>query len=451
MPLEGINLEDFADFFYCLPMTIRLNSFPSHSNGFRLPTNNPNPGAEGADLPPDRNPRILVVSEFAPGLPGGGWVILKQLLRGLDWNQVYWWSFFRNGHSHEFGGRHSSCNISSRLTPNLRLKGLKGWILEKIITPYAARHLLSFIRSVQPDFILFLAHRWAIPVVYRVMPHVKTHWHLALHDMPDTAGFVASLGSKRTSRFMTYTEKLYRDSTSRAVISPAMAEDMFQRTGVPCTHIFRCAVEPEILARLQSPAPRQEDDTIRIGYAGTIIAEAAFALLVNALRTVRQRLNRKVEIHLYSWHPYKDRDWFDPSLIVEHGPRSEAEIHAEYQKLTWGLAIMHLDDADPRYNRLSFPCKFTTSLAAGLPLICVGHRHSALIELARNYDLGVLLTDEDTNVFPDKLCDALVDDSRMDTYRSEIARCAQAEFNAERNRQELHGLMNEAMTAMSQR
>jgi glycosyltransferase involved in cell wall biosynthesis len=394
---------------------------------------------------PNPNPRVLVVAEFPPGAPGGGWVILKSLLRGSDWSRIYWWSFF-SGRSpaYEFGGRHHSCNVSRKLSPNFRLRKVKGWILEKIIVPYAARDLLSFIRSVQPDFILFLAHCWAIPVVHRIMPAVKTHWHLALHDMPETADWIETFGRARTARFMRYTEEMYRNASSRAVISPAMAQDMRSRTGIDCANIFRCAVEPEMLARLSNPVVMPKDDVIRIGYAGTIIAEPTFARFVRALQTVRQRLNRKIEIHLYSWHGYREKDWFDPSLILEKGPKSEAEIYECYQQLTWGLAMMKLEDDDPVYNRFSFPCKFTASLAAGLPLICVGHRNSALIELAKNYRLGLLLTDENAADLEDRLCEGLADFSRFDQYRSEIVRCAQNEFNAELNRTKLHELMRGA-------
>lgn len=393
-------------------------------------------------MPPNPSPRVLVVAEFAPGTAGGGWVILRQLLRGLDWSQIYWWSFFsERSSSYQFGGRHRSYNIPYQLSPNLRLTQLKGWILENMVTPYAARDLLSFTGSIKPDFILFLAHRWTIPVVYRIMRQVKTHWHLALHDMPDTANWVGSLGRRRTARFMSYTEELYRHASSRAVISPAMAEDMHQRTGIACSNIFRCAVEPEILPTLREAEPQPDEGVISIGYAGTIVADSTFALLVAALRTVRRRLNRKVEIHLYSWHRYREMDWFDSSLIIEHGPKSEAEVHARYRKLTWGLAIMNLDDGDPRYNRMSFPCKFTAALAAGRPLICIGHRQSALVKLAKNYRLGLLLTDEDAPILADKLSEGLADFSRFGEYRSEIARCAESEFNAELNREKLHQLM----------
>jgi glycosyltransferase involved in cell wall biosynthesis len=267
---------------------------------------------------------------------------------------------------------------------------------------------------------------------------------MALYDMPDVDGMVRRLGRPRTDRFTSMADTLYRNASSRSVISPAMAEDMRLRTGVECPNFFRCSVEPEALARLRDPAPKPPDDVIRIGYAGSILAEPTFARLVKALQKIRGQMSRRVEIHLYGSQLYGDRDWFDPDLIIEHGFISEAELHRHYRSGTWGLAIMHLDDVDPRYNHFSFPCKFSMSMASGLPLICIGHRQSPLIELARDYRLGILLTNSDTDQLADSLRQGLEDFSRFDEYRAEILRCAETEFNAERNRQKLHHLLDAA-------
>src|SRR5476651_1612815 len=101
----------------------------------------------------NKAPRILVVAEFAPGAPGGDWVNIKQHFRGLDWSQIYWWSFSNTSasNSREFGGRHSSFNLHPRLSPNRKWTRLKSWLLENVLVPSAARHLLAFIRSVEPD------------------------------------------------------------------------------------------------------------------------------------------------------------------------------------------------------------------------------------------------------------------------------------------------------------
>jgi len=394
-------------------------------------------------------PRILVIAEFAPGAPGGDWVNIKQHFRGLDWSQIYWWSFSGKSASNfrEFGGRHSSCNVPPRLPPNRSWNGLRCWILDTFVMPYTAWHLLKFIRSVEPDLIFLMARGWMIPLAHEVMPQVKTHWHMALYDMPDVDGMLERLGRRRTDRFMGMAETLFKNASSRSVISPAMAEDMRLRTGVPCSNFFRCSVEPEAIAQLREPAPKPPDDVIRIAYAGTILAEPTFAHLVKAVQAIRGQLSRRVEIHLYGNHDYSNRDWFVPDLIIQHGFMSEADLNRDYRTATWGLAIMHQEDVDPRYNRFSFPCKFSMSLASGLPLICIGHSQTPLIELAREYHVGLLLTGSDVDKLAENLLQGLEDFSRFDEYRSEVLRCAENEFNAERNRKKLHQLLESARTA----
>jgi len=394
-----------------------------------------------------KSPRILVAAEFAPGAPGGDWVNIKQHFRGLDWGQIYWWSFSGPvvSGAREFGGRHRSYDLPPRLSPNRKWTGLKSWVIETFLVPAAARHLLAFIREVEPDLVFLMARGWMLPLAHRVMPQTKTHWHVALYDMPDVDGMVRRLGSRRVARFTAYTNTLYRNAASRSVISPEMGEEMQRRTGVACSTYFRCSVEPEMLARLREPAPKPPDDVIRIGYAGAIIAEATFALFVQALQSIRSQLRRRIEIHLYGSQLYADRDWFDPALITEHGFISEAELNRHYQQGTWGLAIMRLDDGDPLYNHFSFPCKFTMSLASGLPLICLGHRQSPLITLAQHYRLGLVLTENEAAVLAERLLESLEDFSRFDDYRREALRCAETEFNAGQNRQRLHQLLDAAV------
>ena len=397
----------------------------------------------------NRSPRILVVAEFAPGAAGGDWVNIKQHFRGLVWGQIYWWSFSNDGKSdsRQFGGRHLSCKIPPRLTPNRSWKAVKGFIMETLVVPYAAHHLLSFIRSVEPDLIFLMARGWMIPLAHQVMPQTTAHWHVALYDMPDVDGMVERLGLPRTDRFTHMVDDLYRNAASRSVISPAMAEEMRLRTGVSCSNFFRCAVEPEAIARLRDPAPTPPQDVIRIGYAGVIIAEPTFARLVKALQKIRGQLTRRVEIHLYGSQLYGDREWFDPELIIEHGFISDAELNQHYGSGTWGLAIMHTDDIDPRYNHFSFPCKFAMSLAFGLPLICLGHPKTPLIQLARDYRLGLMSTETDVDALAASLLKGLEDFSRFDEYRAEILRCTETEFNAERKRAKLHEYLAAAAQA----
>lgn len=386
-----------------------------------------------------KQPRILVVAEFPPGAPGGDWVNIKKYFRGLDWNQVYWWSLGSGGTDvRNFGGRHSSFNAPARLSPNRRLRGVKGFLYENFVVPRASSHLLSFIREVKPDLIFVMARGWIIPIAHAVMPQVKAHWHTAIYDMPDAEGIAQAFGQARVERQFRMADDLYKNASSRSVISPAMVEEMQRRTGAECKNLFRCAVEPEAMELLREPAPKPPEDVIKINYAGTIIVEETFKVLVSALRKIRGQLPKPVEIHLYGSQKYGNREWFDPTLIIENGFLSEAELNRRYKSGTWGLAIMGIEDVDPQYNHYSFPCKFSMSLACGLPLIIFGNRNTPLIELARRYNVGIVITDEDVDKMSEILLRQLGDFSHFDEYRSEILRCAETEFNAEANRRQLH-------------
>ena len=74
-------------------------------------------------------------------------------------------------------------------------------------------------------------------------------------------------------------------------------------------------------------------------------------------------------------------------------------------------------------------------------MICLGHPQSALIELVKNYPVGLVLTENNPAALARQLLEGLVDFSSFDQYRTESLRCAETEFNAERNRTKLQTLL----------
>jgi hypothetical protein len=101
---------------------------------------------------------------------------------------------------------------------------------------------------------------------------------------------------------------------------------------------------------------------------------------------------------------------------------------------------MELDDSNPRYSRFTFPNKFTRSLAAGLPVISIGHPECTLTKFANNYQLGPVITDTNPEEIALKLLPALSQVTDWPKLRDEILRCAEKEFNGAVNREKLHGL-----------
>jgi len=218
------------------------------------------------------------------------------------------------------------------------------------------------------------------------------------------------------------------------------ADELERKTGYKANLVIRCGAEPEELDYVRTKPFLPPQDKICIGYPGTIIAENTFVRLIEALKLLRPNLPLPPEVHLFGIHSYRNRSWFDESLIVEHGYLPEDELNRRYRACHWGLAIMELDDSNPRYSRFTFPCKFTRSLAAGLPIISIGHSECTLTKFAGKYRLGPVITTMDPKAMAGELAAPLSDLSGWPHLREELLRCAETEFNAELNRQKLHRL-----------
>ena len=387
--------------------------------------------------------KILICALFLPGTPGGDWVIMQHLLRGVEWKGLAWWSFL-GGESplmKTLGDRLSAFNAPCRLAPARKWRWLRGILFERVVIPLAARHLRRFIVKEKPAKLWVVSYGWAIPVFYRVIPKLGIPWHFSMHDMPDTDEMKKLLGPSRARRFMHMQERLYRGAVSRNVVGSVMGEEMCERTGIKAEFEFRCSVEPEDLEKMAVPKVPHKEGVLNIGYAGTIIAEDAFEFLVKTLEQIKQTLLQPVRIHLFSSHSYKERPWFNPEFIIEHGHLSFQELQKPYAACDWGLVLMQMHDDDPRYNRFSFPCKFTQTLAAGLPMICIGNSKSSLIRLARNFELGILITEMDRDKVTKTLAAQLADNSKTTLFRSEIHRCASTLFNAESMRRGMRSFL----------
>jgi hypothetical protein len=99
---------------------------------------------------------------------------------------------------------------------------------------------------------------------------------------------------------------------------------------------------------------------------------------------------------------------------------------------------MALSDTDPRYNRFSFPTKFISYLAAGLPVITLGHPESSVAKMAKTYQVGLCVTSTDERLLREKIGEAVGIENPWKIFGKEILRCARNEFDATSKRQTLY-------------
>lgn len=388
---------------------------------------------------PTEFPRLLVATEFAPNAPGGGEVVVRQMLKNWPAEKVFWWSCLpeRGRHFGQKVAAHRVALIPKKFYPyGPRLRPLRCWLLETFWIPWAARHFQKTLDVFKPEVVWVVPHLMAIPPLARVLPGAGIGFHVSIHDYMDNRPFGMTFGVPRSRRMAAMADQLYAAATTRDAICRAMVEDLRARTGREGV-ITRAGLEQEDFDYL-SVEPKTQNDSIRIAYAGTIVATEEFALVARALGQIRRQLPRPVTVELFGSHTYRLQDWFDASWMTEHGSLPALELSQALKKCDWGLSPMHLTDDDPRYNRFSLPTKFATCLAAGLPVIVLGHPESSVVKMALQYQVGLCVTDGNLEKLSAQLLAALSVPNPKAKYRPEIRRCVLTEFDARRMRAVLY-------------
>jgi hypothetical protein len=279
--------------------------------------------------------------------------------------------------------------------------------LDTVWTPWAQRHFQRTVAALRPDVVWAIPHGWSIPPLARALPAAGVPFHLSIHDYPDVRSWVDCLGAERCRRMADWVDDLYRHATTRDTVCREMSADIQARTGTP-GDINRTGLEPE------------------------------FALFVAALEKIRARLPRPVALDFFGDHSYQNRAWFNSAWMTSHGNLPRPELSAQLRQCTWGFSPMALTDDDPRYNRFSLPTKLVSYLAAGLPVITLGHSESTVVKMSTAYPVGFCSTANDVDTLAAQLLSALAESAPGAKYRAGIRQCALAEFNAAKLRGALH-------------
>lgn len=389
-------------------------------------------------------PRLLVATEFSPNSAGGSGAIIRQMLKDWPSENLYWWSCLpdRNQHFGQKVAAHSIARIPAKLYPNRRWLRPRSWLLDKFWTPWAARHLRMTLQQFRPEAVWVIAHGWSIPPLARALPRSGIGFHVSIHDFADRGLPEAPAWEvARLRKLASLADQLYASAATRDGICQAMVDDLRARTRCD-GHVIRAGLELGDFEFLGSPTELPVCE-IKIAYAGTIHVEKTFDLFISALGRIRHRLPLPVTIEFFSDHSYRTRKWFDPAWMHEHGNLPAADLATELKKCSWGFSPMDLWDEDPRYNRFSLPTKLVSYLAAGLPVITLGHPESTVVKVAGAYEIGLCTTTTALDDLSGQLLAALSEPNPRRKYRAEVLRCAEVEFDARRTRAVLFNCFEE--------
>ena len=248
------------------------------------------------------NFKLLLAAEFTPGSPGGDWFHIKQLLRTFDWSRLSWWSMFGEAKdTTNLGDRLASCGLPGRMVPQRRFLPAKRFIMQSLAARQAAAHLREFIRQQKPDLLWLMAHDWTIPVFHRLVPRLGIPWHISCRR----AALAARCRDldRPSRRHVRMAEELYAGRQAGASSVSRWRRNSSGERGSGPSSWSAAPWRPEALEKLRAPRAKVPDAApraIRIGYAGTINAEDAFVLFVQALQRIRGELPVPVEVHMFA-------------------------------------------------------------------------------------------------------------------------------------------------------
>lgn len=383
--------------------------------------------------------KLLVATEFPPNASGGGPAVVRQMLKEWQSQDLYWWSCLPDlGERFAQSAAEVRCaTIPARLYPNRKFARIKSAVLDRFWSPRAAAHLEKLLRELSPDAVWAIPHNWSIPPLARSLTSTRRNVHVTIQDYVDVHNNPQRFGVERCRRFAAMVDELYARATTRDATSHPMIADLRARTGKEAAQMLHAGLEPADFDFLERKVPRKPAG-IRIAHAGTVLVEDVFALFVSALDSIRSERSKPLELHLFGAHSYAGRPWFDRRWMLEHGNLPEPELKTRLRECDWGFSPMAFTDQDPRYNRFSFPTKFISYLAAGLPVITMGHPDSSVMRIASQYNVGICCRATTAESLATELRQALHEAFPWGRHRNAIVQCARTEFDAARMRLTLY-------------
>jgi len=330
----------------------------------------------------------LVVAGFPPSAPGGGAAVTRQVLSEWPENSLHWWCPYPPP-AHLRGRNVSWPTAPTKLFPQQRLRWIKTKLTQLAWVPLAVRSLRQTVADVSPEVIWCIPHEWTIPVADTVLPRRTIPYAIYLQDYPTTEQLSAIVGTKTTQRWMQSVENLVRHASFVDTTSYPMGDDILRRTGRASTQMLHEGLESGDFERLSQASASSHSEQFTLAFAGTVVAEKAFAETMSELGKVRQSLAKPLHIEFYSPHTYAQRPWFDPVWMSERGYKDRRALVAAMQQCQAGLIVMDIADTNRNYNRFSFPTKFITYIAAGIEPMVVAHESSAVAALAKESGIGL--------------------------------------------------------------
>lgn len=339
----------------------------------------------------------LLVTGTAPGEPGVGGVILKDLIRHTDvgrWNCC--WLASRHGRQEPSWNELSTSVLRRQYETSYRpAPGILGEAISAVALRILRSGMINSIaeticrkyQETQPDFVLaVLDCPAAIEAVLRLQKTRRIPLRCIVWDDVDLLCRQGHFDRWTKARIEHAFGDVLKASERVAVICENMQAEYRRRYGIE-SFVLRHGVSP-----LMAEAPSRDnsaDDVFRIGFAGSVTAPDCMRSLIEALDRVHWTVDgREVVLRILGSRFVLDSH--GPQRIEYFGWRSVEETCRRLSECDLLYLPQSFSDVNRTFSELSFPTKLSTYVSVQRPILLHAPQYASLSGFWEHHAMGPL-------------------------------------------------------------
>jgi hypothetical protein len=381
---------------------------------------------------------LLLITDYAPDLEGGGGVILRSLLGAPERERIAWLTlsrpegpetdgvvFLRRGSAGRGSGRRRSLLLDSTVLARPLVQEVRSIARER-----DARAIWAVMHGAVVPMASHLARSGALPV------------HLTVHDDP---AFGVAMRSRRYVALAPWIEHHFASAMRRAasvdVICEGMAERYRRRYGVSPVIVHRG------MASEVEPAPRHDRGRgIVVGILGYTYSYRQLPILGRARALSARRLGQKgrlVVIGRGYGERLRDELAGDPDVDVEvTGHLDEAEAVRRLRDCFLLYLNYPFSNRDAVLRQTSFPTKLSTFVMAARPILMHAPADSSVAPLGEYGGYVLSWQDSEAEVGAERIARAWSDPHGDESYHHVAEQVRRKYYDFSRNQRTLLGALD---------
>jgi hypothetical protein len=384
-----------------------------------------------------RDRPLLLLTDFAPNMGGGGAVILRSLLQERDRERMVW------GSPLLASGDGASAGTLPLRTPAGRLRrwlGRRSITVDSLFSSAIADAVASSARDLSARAIWIVMHGAMVHVAARLSDRTHLPLHLSVHDDPP---YGVGLMSRRHLGLIPFVARdlglALRRARSIDVISAGMARRYESLYGVKPVVVHRGIEGP-----VKSSPPYDPASGLRIGVLGNTYSHHQLFVLVGAVARAAAAIGARGRLLVIGQGAgARVREYARGQIEVEVTGHLDERAAIERLKSCFLLYLNYpFSFRAAVLRQTSFPTKLSTYVMAARPLLQHAPRDSSLADLSSLTDYVAVWPDERIETGAESILRAWNDSTLHQSRDVQAEAIRRRYYDLEKNRATLFRALN---------